>query len=83
MDSPHMAKQKQDDQLEHTYSSCVRIQDVALKTCQRRWTNGRSGEKGHDMMMIFGVEKKITFHKELLGVYLFMANYIYLYIYTH
>ena len=30
---PHMAKQKQDDQLEHTYSSYVRIQDVTLKTC--------------------------------------------------
>ena len=29
-------KQKQDDQLEHTYSSYVRIQDVALKNCQRR-----------------------------------------------
>ena len=29
-----------------TYSSCVRIWDVALKTCQRRWTIGRSGEKG-------------------------------------
>ena len=28
--------QKQDDQLEHTYSSYVRIRDVALKTCQRR-----------------------------------------------
>ena len=33
---PHMAKQKQDDQLEHTYSSDVRIRDVALKTYQRR-----------------------------------------------
>ena len=32
----HMVKQKQDDQLEHTFSSYVRIQDVALKTCQRR-----------------------------------------------
>ena len=29
---PHMAKQKQDDQLEHTYSSYVKIRDVALKT---------------------------------------------------
>ena len=29
----HMAKQKQDDQLEHTYSSYVRIRDVILKTC--------------------------------------------------
>ena len=34
--TPHMAKQKQDDQLEHTYSSYVRIWDVALKPCQRR-----------------------------------------------
>ena len=33
---PHMAKQKQDDQLEHTYSSYVRIRDVTLKTCQKR-----------------------------------------------
>ena len=33
---PHMAKQKQDDQLKHTFSSYVRIRDVALKTCQKR-----------------------------------------------
>ena len=33
---PHMAKQKQDGQLEHTYSSYVRIRDVALKTNSRR-----------------------------------------------
>ena len=38
--------QKQDDQLEHTYSSYVRIQGVVLKTCRRRWTIGRSGERG-------------------------------------
>ena len=42
---PHMAEQKQDDQLEHTYSSYVRIRDIALKTWQRRWTIGRSGER--------------------------------------
>ena len=41
-----MAEQKQDDQLEHTYSSYVRIRDVALKTCWRRWMIGRSGERG-------------------------------------
>ena len=29
---PHMAEQKQEDRLEHTYSSYVRIRDVALKT---------------------------------------------------
>ena len=44
--SPHMAEQKQDDQLEHTFSSYVRIRDVALKTCWRWWTIGRSGERG-------------------------------------
>ena len=41
----HMAKQKQDNQLEHTYSSYVRIQDVALKICQRRWTIWKRGKR--------------------------------------
>ena len=44
--TPTYGRQKQDDQLEHTYRSYVRIQDVALKTCQRRWTIGKSGERG-------------------------------------
>ena len=43
---PHMTKQKQDDQLELTYSNYVRTQDVTLKTCRRRWMIGRSGERG-------------------------------------
>ena len=41
--TPHMAEH--DDQLEPTYRSCG-IRDVTLKTCQRRWTIGRSGERG-------------------------------------
>ena len=49
---PHMAKQKQDDQLEHTYSSYVRIQDVALKTCQKQWMIGRSGERGSGISVL-------------------------------
>ena len=48
----HMAEQKQDDQLEHTYSSYVRIRDVALKTCQRRWIIGRSGERGSEISVL-------------------------------
>ena len=48
----HMAKQKQDDQLEHTYSIYVRIRDVALKTCQKRWTIGRSGERGSGIFVL-------------------------------
>ena len=50
--TPHMAEQKQDDQLEHTYSSYIRIQDVALKNCQRRWMIGRSGERGSGISML-------------------------------
>ena len=49
---PHMAEQKQDDQLEHTYSSYVRIPDVALKTCLRRWTVGKSGERGSGISVL-------------------------------
>ena len=49
---PHMAKQKQDDQLEHTYSSYVRIRDVTLKTCQKRQVIGRSGERGSGISVL-------------------------------
>ena len=49
---PHMAGQKQDDQLEHTFSSYVRIRDVALKTYQRQWTIGRSGERGSGISVL-------------------------------
>ena len=51
--TPHMAEQKQDNQLKHTYSSSVRIRDVALKTCQRRWKIGRSGERGSGISMLW------------------------------
>ena len=49
---PHMADQKQDDQLEHIYSSYVRIRYEALKTCQGRWTIGKSGEKGSGISVL-------------------------------
>ena len=49
---PFMAEQKQDDHLEHTYSSYVRIRDVALKTCRRRWTIRRSGERGSGICLL-------------------------------
>ena len=49
---PHMAVQKQDDQHEHTFSSCVRIRDVVLKTYLWRWTIGRSGERGSGISVL-------------------------------
>ena len=50
--TPHMAGQKQDDKLEHTFSSYVRIRDVAPMTCQRRWTIGRSEERGSGISVL-------------------------------
>ena len=47
-----MAVQKQDDQLEHTFSSYVRIRYVVLKTCLGRWTIGRSGERGSGISVL-------------------------------
>ena len=50
--TPHMANQKQDDQLEHTYNSFVMIRDVTLKTCKRRWMIGRRGERGSEISVL-------------------------------
>ena len=47
-----MAEQKQDDQLAPTYSSSVRIRDVALRTYQNWWTIGRSGERGSGISVL-------------------------------
>ena len=48
----HMAELKQGDQREPTYSSSVRIRDIALRTCQKRWTTGRSGDKGSGISVL-------------------------------
>ena len=49
---PHMAMQKQDDQHEHTFSNYVRIRDVVHKTCLRRWTIGKSSERGSGISVL-------------------------------
>ena len=41
-----------DDQHEHTFSNFVRIWDVVQKTCQRRWTIGKSGERGSGISVL-------------------------------
>ena len=48
----HMANQKQDDQLEHSYSSYVMIRDVTPKACPRRWMIGRRGERGSEISVL-------------------------------
>ena len=79
---PHMAEQKQNDQLAHTYSSYVRIQDVALKTCQRRWTIGKSGERGS------GISILAAWHDDddddtCRCTYIYLSLHIYIYIYIY
>ena len=49
---PHMAVQKQDDQHKHTFSNYVRIRDVVQKTCLKRWTIGKSGERGSGISVL-------------------------------
>ena len=49
---PHMAGQKQDDQHEPTFSSYVRIRGAVQKTCLRRWTIGKSGERGSGISVL-------------------------------
>ena len=41
-----VAAQRQDDQLQPTYSISVPIQDVALNTGREQWTIGRYGKRG-------------------------------------
>ena len=48
----HMDKQRQDIQLEPTYSSSVPIRDVALRIYQKQWTIGWSGKRGSGMSML-------------------------------
>ncbi len=43
---------EQDDELEHSYSNCVRTRDIAQKTCQRRLTIGKSGERGSGISVL-------------------------------
>ena len=42
----HIDEQKLDNQLESIYNNSVLIQDVAWKTCRKRWTIETSGERG-------------------------------------
>ena len=71
-----MAVQKQDDQHENTFSIYVRIRDVVQKTSLRRWTIGRSGERGS------GIPELPARHDDDdINIYIYIHMYIYVYIY--
>ena len=48
----HMAEQKQGKQLKPTYSSSVRIRNVGMRTCRKRWMIGRGGERGSGISVL-------------------------------
>ena len=48
----HMDEQRQDDQLEPTYSSSVPIRDVDLKTCRKQWMIAKGSEKGSGISVL-------------------------------
>ena len=47
-----MDEQRQDDQLEPTYTSSVSMRDVVLKTYRERWTIEKGGEKGSEISVL-------------------------------
>ena len=79
---PHMAEQKQDDQHEHIFSNCVRIRDVVRKTYQRRWTIGKSGERGSGISVLPARhDDDDDIYIYILGIRWYIYIYIYIYIY--
>ena len=61
-----MDEQRQDDQLEPTYSSSVLIRDVILKTCRKQWTIGRVDKRrsGISVLMARRDDVDDDYHKE-------------------
>ena len=77
--TPSHSCAKQGDQLEPTYSSYVRIQGVALRTCRKQWTIGRCGEKGSGISVLMAWqndEMMKLFKKELYLNCVLMLNWI-------
>ena len=66
----HMDQQRQDNQLEPTYSSSVLIWDVTWKTCQKQWTIEKGGEKWSEISV------RMTRHDDDDGWYTIKPNQI-------
>ncbi len=47
-----MDEQRQDVQLDSTYSSSVPIRDIALRICQKKSTIGKCGERRSGISML-------------------------------
>ena len=69
----HMAEQRQGDQLAPTYSSSMRIRGVALRTCRKRWTIGRGGERESGISVLMALLLLLLL---LLLLFLFLQLFI-------
>ena len=78
-----MANQKQDDQLEHSYSSYVMIRDVTPKTYRRWWMIGRRGERGSGISVLAARHDDDDFIVYNMSVLLSIDWYFQIYIFTH
>ena len=67
----HMDVQRQDNQLEPTYSSSVPIGDVALRTCRKQKTIGRGGERGS------GISVLIAQHDDDYDIYIYIERFVF------
>ena len=50
--TPSHGREKAGRQHEHSFSNYVRIRDAVRKTCLRRWTIGKSGERGSGISVL-------------------------------
>ena len=60
-----MDEQRQDDQLEPTYSNCMLRQDVTLRTCWKQWMIEKGGERslGISVLMVQHDDDDISYTK--------------------
>ena len=61
----HMDEQKQDNQLEPTYSSSVPIRYVATKTCRKQWIIEKGGKKESGISVRVARREDETFAKRI------------------
>ena len=73
----HMAEQKQSDLFDPTSSSSVRIRDVALWTCRKRWMKRRDGERRSEISMLMA--RQHYYYYYLLKVHISLSTFFQFY----
>ena len=78
----HMDEQRQDDQLEPTYSSSMPIQDVVLKTSRKQWTIEKGGVKGSGISVLKArhEDDDILLISAYFNIYIWLSSRVFIYI---